>query len=290
MPVLNAVAPVAALHLGAELLAVCADAQARVWDPASLKLIRTVPTGQKEGLWSISPDGKLLASATADHKIVVRELTRGAVVQTLAGHGERLRRLGVSPNGKTLVSNGEDLTVRAWDIASGRQKWATAGGDGNASVLIFSPDGSRVFSTNSDTDLRIWESAKGELLRKFEEFPLTLFAGKFSADGKRLVVGGADRKLTVWNTQGWKVERVIDTGTELVSGLALSGDGGRVLASGMNKDGFRLPVGLRLWDLATGRKLWEEKIQRSTSMVGLSADSKLAVWSCGDAKVEIRSV
>lgn len=289
MPQIVASGDVLALRFTTNLIAVCRDGQAHAWNPQTLQPLSRVSIPGNHRLYTISQSADLVASADAQQLIHLHSLRDGKTVQTFSG-GHWLRRLGLSPDSRQLASSGDDGLVRVWDIASGKVVWSGPVGDGSATQLTFTPDGKVLFCANNDTDLRQWDSRNGEMLRRWDQFPLTIFSAQFSRDGRRLVLGGADHHLTVLDAVTGKTMRTIDTGPELVAGLALSPTGDRALVGGMNKDGFRLPVAVSYWDLQSGQRLWADRLSRSSSLVDLSPDGRMAAWSSLDSKIVLRSV
>ena len=65
---------------------------------------------------SWSPNGKLMASASDDNKIIIWLVDSGARLLTLEGHNDNVNQIAWSPDGKTLASGGWDGTIRFWGI------------------------------------------------------------------------------------------------------------------------------------------------------------------------------
>jgi WD40 repeat protein len=74
--------------------------------------------GHKEAVHCIalSPDGKLLASGSADKSIRLWEVATGKQLHLLDGHTNDVNDLAFSADGKKLVSCGTDKSVRLWAV------------------------------------------------------------------------------------------------------------------------------------------------------------------------------
>ena len=67
---------------------------------------------------SVSPDGKIIATAGDDRTIRLWRLADGTLQGKLSGHTGEVETLAFAPGGKTLASGGRDATIRIWDVAT----------------------------------------------------------------------------------------------------------------------------------------------------------------------------
>ena len=71
-----------------------------------------------QAVWS--PDGKLLATASADHVIHLWDTHTGSQLRILEGHARSVIDVTFSPDGRSLASASLDGTIILWDVNSGQ--------------------------------------------------------------------------------------------------------------------------------------------------------------------------
>jgi WD40 repeat protein len=80
--------------------------------------------GHTDVVYSVafSPDGKTLASGSADNTIILWDVTTAQPIgQPITGHTKGLFSVAFSPDGKTLASGSADNSIILWDVSF--QKW-----------------------------------------------------------------------------------------------------------------------------------------------------------------------
>jgi WD40 repeat protein len=98
---------------------------------------------------ALSPDGKYLATASADSSVGVHEVATGKRRHLLIGHAGPVRYVAFSPDGQALASAGADKTVRLWEMETGKQLRRYPGSQGGLSAVLFTPDGKQLVSAGA---------------------------------------------------------------------------------------------------------------------------------------------
>ena len=92
-----------------------------------------------------SPDGRLLATASADHSVCLWDGATGHLVRTLVDCDDLLYAIAFSPDSQLLAAGSWDGFVRIWDVNSGQLRITLVqkplSRDGRSEWLAVSPDG-----------------------------------------------------------------------------------------------------------------------------------------------------
>lgn len=130
-----------------------------------------------------SPDGAILAAASAAGPVTLFDTATGAVRHTLAGHADGTNCLAWLPSqsvalnasaGQTLATGGQDGCVRFWDAATGAQSAETRLGNAWVEHLAWMPDPSRLFAAAGKKLVAL--RPDGSLAHTFPDFPKTISA------------------------------------------------------------------------------------------------------------------
>jgi WD40 repeat protein len=174
--------------------------------PASEAEILTFRGDSRVSAVAFSPDGERLASASADSRVKVWNVTDGAEMLTMRGHQGSVYSVSFGPDGQRLTSAGDDGTVKLWDASSGVEILTLRGHKGSVHSVAFSPNGQRLGSSSSDLTIKLWDAHSSSEVLTLHAHTGVVNAVAFSPDGQRLASASPDDTVRLWDaTSGAEV-------------------------------------------------------------------------------------
>jgi WD40 repeat protein len=138
-----------------------------------------------------SPDGKRIATASADATVRLWSADGRGAPLLLDGHDREVWSVAWSPDGSRLASASNDQTARVWS-GDGKGAPRVLRHHVVVSSVAWSPDGASVLTASSDGKARIW-SADGEGEPSLIEGPKgPLFSATYRPDGKEILTAAWD--------------------------------------------------------------------------------------------------
>lgn len=243
---------------------------------------------QQQTIWdmSFSPDGRRLASASADGSVVILDLATATTIGSITGHESAVYGVDFSPDGTLLATSSRDRTIRLWNTRTLQEAAVLRGHEGTVYSVRFSPGGDRLVSASQDGTVRIWSVADhGEqLVIAAATGRMRIFRALFSPDASLIAAAGEDGLAQVWRADGTRVQQLRHPQRVNAVGFL---DGGTCLATASG-DGV-----LRIWDVTTGREAGQRRGHAdaimalairpgSTAVVTGSKDASARLWNASD--------
>jgi WD40 repeat protein/class 3 adenylate cyclase/energy-coupling factor transporter ATP-binding protein EcfA2 len=184
---------------------------------------------------AFSPDGKLLATATADGTTLWDTKTWRRVDPPLRSRQGGWDWVDFSPDGRTLAIAGGRGRIELWDVATRKEIRELQDPTGAALAFVrFSPDGSVVAGGPQEANhVTLFSTGSGRLVgRPIVVRPRGSGGAQwvaFSPDSREIAVPGASGTVGIWKVDtGQRVGRPLHTSSEGVE-AAIFADGGRTI-------------------------------------------------------------
>jgi WD40 repeat protein len=98
----------------------------------------------------LSPDGKTLATGSADNTVILWDWKTGKELYTLLAHSWSVVAVAFSPDGETLISASWDKTIKLWQVSTGQEIATLTGHLDSVSAVAISPSGQIIASASKD--------------------------------------------------------------------------------------------------------------------------------------------
>lgn len=145
-----------------------------------------------------SPDGRKLASGSADRYLRIIDLAGPKPVMSFEGHLHHVLGVAWSFDGRSIASASADNTVKTWNPDTGERRQNIAGYDKEVTSIAYLGDGRQLLTSSGEGRLRI-VAEDGKDVRSINVLSDYVYSAAASANGQTCVAGGAEGRLTVWN-------------------------------------------------------------------------------------------
>lgn len=222
--------------------------------------------------FTLSPDGKCLATGTYSHDVFLWDTTTGRNLSDFVGHRFGASAAFFAAEGQHLWTGGGDKTIRCWSAASGEQLRLLSperNKGGTVLGLALRPDGKMLAASlthgdNRDArfwscDVRLLDLIGGKEQKVLHGRNLWVTAIAFSPDGRWLAMrygildlnrrgepASEEQAIRLWDITSGEERFLLNCGKTEAGGIAFLPDGRRLI-SALDKE----TIGF--WDVETGR-------------------------------------
>ncbi len=204
--------------------------------------------------YSLSPDGRYIASGSADSTIIIRDLTNGRETASWKASENEIASVCYSQDGKYLASGDWQSTVKIWEVPNGKEIMTLFGlvskvkFAGPVTSLSFSPDGKYVAAGGPFHEaVQLWEASSGKVVGSLKGDYNPRASVCFSPDGKYLAFGSSDTVVKLWEISTGKVIRSFVGHQGAVISVIFSQDA-KLLASASGKT-------IKVWGVSSGTEM-----------------------------------
>ena len=208
--------------------------------------------------FSISPDGKWVATGSPDTTIILWELDCRRVAHQWIAHSGEITCLAFSPYNEKLASGGRDHQLKVWNFSkeSVERLARLEGHTKPLSSCAWSPDGTLIASSGSlDRTIRVWDAQTFQLRYVLEYGPSTSHATNltvFSPNSRWLATDNGGPLCYIWHPKTGAPHTTL-RGHETQIRIAVFDSESRRIAtaSGVGRGSHNI----RIWDVETGAEL-----------------------------------
>jgi WD40 repeat protein len=210
-----------------------------ILDTGTLDTIRVIHLASVVFSAEYSPDGKMLATTSADGGVRIFDAASGKLEHEFPPLSGGAYYADFSPDGASLAVASGDTDVHVYDVASGDEQLVLQGHSGLVFRSVYSPDGALILTASEDHTARVFDAETGDQLRLFAHTTLVQDAA-WALGGSAVVTVDSQGVGRIWDlTTGEPISELLGH-RDWITYVAVAPDG-RVIATSS------LDATIRVW-------------------------------------------
>ena len=154
---------------------------------------------QEISVVKFSPDGSLLASASADGQVMLWSVEEEELACSLIGHKAGISDIDWSADGNTLVSASDDHTLILWDVINAKEKRVLHGHKDMVFCVAYNRKSPYIASGSFDCNIFVWDAQTGKRCSILSGHTDLVTAVDFHIKQQHLVSCGRDGFVRLWD-------------------------------------------------------------------------------------------
>jgi WD40 repeat protein len=150
-------------------------------------------------------DGKYLATAGTDNRLIIRQVETGEIIKQMNTQSP-LRCLRFSLDGRNLFTAGNDNNIAVWDVDVGNVVRSFVGHSGPVIAIAISLSGNYIASGGTDHQVIIWDIETGQSVQSLSGSNATITSVAFHPYGQKVMAGSDNGYVYVWDVKTGKLE------------------------------------------------------------------------------------
>ena len=189
------------------------DGELQIFSVADGQLVKRFEDAHDDVIHAarFSPDGKRIATASADKYVRTFDAASGQLLRRFEGHTNYVLGVAWKGDSQTLVSCGADNAIKVWEAETADQKRTI---DNNITKHVtrveYIGETDTIISSSGDRGVRMHNAENGGNIRSFNNAKSWLHSVDISADGSVVAAGGEDGNVLVWNGQNGQLRLTLD--------------------------------------------------------------------------------
>jgi centriolar protein POC1 len=198
---------------------------------------------------AISPNGNLIASASADETVRLWANSVNGASQTVKAHTAPVKSVDFNNDGRLLLTASDDKIIKVINVADRKFQASLVGHTNWVRSARFSPDSRLVGSASDDHTVKLWDVGQKSTIHTFIDHLEDVNVVRFHPDGTCIASGSVDKKIKIWDIRSKRLIQHYDAHTASVTSISFHPSGNYLLSSSMDAT-------LKVWDLKMGQILY----------------------------------